>query len=146
MSKRKGHSAEKRHAAMSRAILKNIVVVFTQYNSGCLLAEVPSGKVVRATESIVSCINHPYQWSVFMAVFCENAVKGKYMKGSVMNTSERYYHSDLADVLTAHHQALIDSVNPDDLKSVGQIASPMGKTFEPEEAEKLFDKLGAWEV
>lgn len=148
MSKRKNVS---KHAIESRRILRLIqmfkMAVGYRYsdNAMCRIVHDKTGdEIFVPAEIIQSMGKRRYKWSVLIAVLCIDETGKQYMKSEAVIANEPYTQPELADYLHDRHKRLIDSTNPNHLRDVAWLASPIGTQWDEEEAFNIFQHMGDW--
>ena len=102
-------------------------------------------KYKNATRSIIAQFtDSPHKWSILLCCFCENNGE-QYIKTEQINLASAYYQRDLLEFLRESHNELAESCNQPHLKGLGWIASTDDVDFDLEQAEVLFQRLGAWD-
>lgn len=150
MSKRKAHNINKRHAAYSRALLKQlragIVWIAGQHDSKCLLVNLHTAEQIpigRELQGAIETVAH--DWSIYCGAMGRRQDGEEYLKGALVKAPRCHQHQ-LADQLNDLHRDIIESVNPAHRCGAGWIACPWGWDIPEEDAATLFDRLGGWNL
>lgn len=140
---RKKFNRVKQLNRVADSVMRNILICYTDTLGGCVFYDKRGGYVVKPTDLMIASASRPHQWSVYVAAFGRTLVD-EYFKGEQIFTPSRYYHDDLVDVLTEHHDKLCKTVPEHHLCGVGWIGSLTGEDIPEKLAGRIFEQLEAW--
>lgn len=92
---------------------------------------------------IAQFTDNPHKRSILLCCFCEGDTE-QYIKTEQINLASAYYQKDLLEFLRDSHNELAESCNKKHLRGLGWIASTNDIDYDLEQAEILFQQLGAW--
>ena len=100
----------------------------------------------KPTRSLIAQFSdNPHKWSILLACFCDDG-NNKYLKTEQINLASAYYQKDLLEFLRDSHNSLAEQCNQKHLRGLGWLASTDDVDFDLEQAELLFEQIGAWNV
>lgn len=88
--------------------------------------------------------DYPHRWTIYLAGLCIDQSGQRYIKAQEVAPFGIYLAAHLTEVIENTYRALLDTCNPMHLVASGWVAIPDAVTLEEEQAEKLFDAVGAW--
>lgn len=100
---------------------------------------IPSGTTARAITDI------PHKWAVTCAVLCRDQMEREYLVTQQVACKDRYYHSDLIDVLNEQHQALIKTCNSLHAINYGWMATVNDEEIDLKTQESIYRMLEGFE-
>ena len=131
--------------ACASAMRKYCVVWLSDYNATCLV-NLKTHKVHREIpEDLFDAITGvAYHWTVQLIV-ADKSDKF-YTKGTVLQTTARYYVDDLTPVVAKEFKKLEDNFNPLHRIKRGYVAVPRLEDFAESQVEELLNLIGLWET
>jgi hypothetical protein len=145
----KSHLPRARLEKVSRAILRqfrvSVVNIDPEGRQGLIDWKTcknisPSPKIAEA----VCDISH--RWVIYIGAFCIDAQGQRYMKSTEIAPDGIYKSDHLADVLEHCYRDLLAGCNPNQLIGSGWIATPGGASLDEDQAFKVFEACGAWQM
>ena len=88
----------------------------------------------------------PHAWVIYVAAFCIAPDGERYIKSQEVALQGLYLASHLTEVIETYYRQIVDSCNRRHLVGSGWIANPCGESLEEEQAARLFEAAGAWNI
>lgn len=149
MSKKRSRSnLTKRHAALSRALLKQmqavVVWVCGQNDNAIQLINLRNGNSYRVTPKIVHAVaDVAHDWTIYCAALGRRQDGQEYMQSKLV-IADQCYQSDISDQLNAIHIDILKQMNPKHRAGLAWIACPWGEDIPEDAAGALLEKMDAW--
>ena len=142
----KKHSNEGQYRRVCEVILRDTALVLTGNDNLVTLTSIKKRRPITLEPLIYKAIkNVPYQWSVYIAVFCRDQLGRRYINSQWINAQSRYYQRDLIGVLNENHRQLLDSANQLHVLNYGWVAIPSGGVITDEHANALMELYQPWD-
>lgn len=145
---RKRNNTAARMQKFTRALLRqhHIAVVHIENPERQGLINWRNCKSVAAGPQLASGIcDIAHHWTIYLAVFCQKPNGERYIKAEEIAPQGQYRSEQLAGVMEQHHAELLQTCNPTHVIGRGWIASPVGDSLTEEQADRVFEAVGAWQ-
>lgn len=86
----------------------------------------------------------PHHWTIYVAGLCVDQLGNRYMKSQEVTPNGIYLASHLTDVIETCYRDLLDGCNLTHLVASGWIAIPCQVSLTEEQADRVFEVVGAW--
>lgn len=149
MSKRKPHNRALRMERACKALLSfNYVAVVNIDPSGRQgLVNWKNCKSIRPGQQIANAVcDYAHAWVIYLSALCIDQAGQRYIKSVEVAPQGIYKSDDLADVIEQSYRGLLDTCNPQHVVASGWIANPSGVSLKEEQAARIFDAVGAWQL
>ena len=142
--RRKKSSLALRYQRACQAALRNRCVAWIEEGDTCIV-NLNSSKVYRELpkDLFEAITDVPYQWTIQLIIAGKSTKQ--YTKGLVVQTTARYYASDLTKVVEQKFKELNRNFNPMHYHRRGFVAVPRIEDFTEEQTEEVLDRIGLWE-
>ena len=147
MKRRKPNNSRTRVVRAMRAILNtnHVAVVNIDPSGKQGLINWKSCKNIAGSQLIADAVcDIPHQWVIYLAAFCVDQFGKRYVKATEIAPAGMYTTERLNEVLEAFYTEHVASCNPNHVIGSGWIANPSGVSLTEEQADKVFDAVGAW--
>ena len=145
MSKRKKSSLVLRYHKACQAALRKRCVAWFEDGDTCIV-NMNNGKVHRTLpEDLFNAITDvPYRWSIHLVIAGKQCDTKKFTKGSIIQTTVRYYAADLIEVVNKEFNKLENNFNKMYYHRKGYVAVPRIEDLSEEQVEIILDRIGIW--
>lgn len=90
--------------------------------------------------------NISHRWVIYIGAFCIDAKGQRYLKSTEIAPDGIYKSDSLAEVLEHCYRELLNGCNPNHRIGSGWIAIPGGTSLDEEQAFRIFEACGAWQM
>lgn len=150
---RKPNNQVNRLRKLAKLYTRDLAV--TQLGSeNCEIVHIPTLSIYRSAtrKTATYFTDHPYKWTLLIAVFGRDKNGNNYMKPREIELPNARYQRDLTDTMRDLHSKLVEEFNRNHFLGMGWVAVNEPTVFDEETCFKLFENLGAfdclapWEV
>lgn len=146
MKKGKPNNLAKRQLRFTRALFKSHCVSVVRVGDEQLVMHWKSQKAIRVGELVMNGINDlAHHWTVYLAVICRSQTGERYFKAEEIAPTGAYKAEHLTTVLNEYLNKLVEQCNPAHVLRTAWVALPYEKSLTEEEADRIFEKMRAWD-
>ncbi|WP_312911020.1 hypothetical protein [Stutzerimonas nitrititolerans] len=138
-----------RRDRVSRAILRQfrVAVVNIDPEGRQGLIDWKTAKNIPPSQKIAEAVcDIAHRWVIYFGAFCLDDQGNRYIKAAEIEPQGIYKSDSLAGVIEEHYCALVKDCNPSHIIGSGWIANPGGVSLDEEQAYRIFEACGAWQV
>ncbi|OOE15158.1 hypothetical protein BSR09_00715 [Stutzerimonas degradans] len=137
-----------RFEKVSRSLLRlHRVAVVRMENDDQYLIDWRDVRAIAPSRQVMGALcDISHRWVIYIGAFCLDAQGKCYMKSTEIAPEGMFKSETLADALEHCYRELLDGCNPNHLVGSGWIAVPGGKGLDEEQAARIFEACGAWQV
>ena len=143
--KRKSNNRARRNLLCTRAALRSNCVAVVNVGERQGLVHWKNLKSIGGSHRIADGIcDLAHHWTIYLAVFCQAQSGERYIKADEIAPAGMHRSEKLVDVMEHYHDELTATCNPTHVVGRGWIALPYPVSLTEEQADRVFDAVGAW--